>query len=54
MKGLSIFCACVWSFHTITQIAYLAGAVETGITPITGLCACILTVLFFIEQAMKY
>lgn len=54
MKGISIFFACWWGFHAIHQIAYLAGAVETGITPIAGLCACLLAILLFIEQAMKY
>lgn len=53
MKGFYIFGACLWGFHTIHQIAYLVGAVETGITPITGLCACVLTALFFIDRAMR-
>ena len=53
MKGFSIFCACVWGFHSITQIAYLMGAVETGITPITGLISCLLATLLFIEQAAR-
>lgn len=53
MKGISIFCACVWGFHTIIQIAYLMGAVETGIAPITGLFACLLAALFFIDQAVR-
>lgn len=53
MKGFSIFGACLWGFHTIHQIAYLIGVAETGITSITGLCACLLTVLFFIDQARR-
>lgn len=54
MKGMSIFCACWWGFLSVKQIAYLAGAVETGITPFTGVCACILATLLFIEQATRY
>lgn len=53
MKGLSIFYACWWGLHSIHQITYLAGIVETGINNITGLCACLLATLFFIEQATK-
>lgn len=54
MKGLSILCACWWGFLSVQQIAYLVGAVETGITPFTGMCACLLATLLFIEQAMRY
>lgn len=54
MKGISILCACWWGYHSITQIAYLMGAIETGINSFTGMCACLLATLLFIEQAMKY
>lgn len=54
MKGLSILCACWWGFLSVNQIAYLVGAVETGINPFTGMCACLLATLLFIEQAMRY
>ena len=53
MKGFSIFCACLWGFRSIAQIAYLMGAVETGITPATGLFACLLATLLFIDQAVR-
>lgn len=54
MRGLfSAFFACWWGSHAIYQIIYLTGTVETGITPITGLCACLLATLFFIEQTMR-